>query len=264
MACMAVTERYGETVLSPEWGNESARLTAIAEVADGTTRGVLRELGLRPDADCLEVGAGLGTVATWLAGQVPQGSVLATDVDTRWLVALAGGNLRVEQHDVVHDPLPAGAFDLIHARFVLEHLPERDAVLAKLCRSLRPGGHLVVESIVGFPLAMASNKDFREAMEAIAATLAVTIGTDTDWAGTFPEPLERHGLTEVAAGVHVPTTGGGNASARCWSFTLAQLRPAIARHRPGALAAVDEALRLLERPDFVDYAFGTAITSGRR
>ncbi|HET9608026.1 MAG TPA: hypothetical protein VFP06_00375 [Acidimicrobiales bacterium] len=35
--------------------------------------------------------------------------------------------------------------DLVHARLVLEHLPQRDAVVAKLVAALRPGGWLVID-----------------------------------------------------------------------------------------------------------------------
>ncbi len=84
---------------------------------------------------CLEVGAGSGTVAVWLAepafapsldrGQV---QVLATDVDMRFLERLKRPGLATMRHDVVTDQPPAAGCDLVHARFVLEHLPEREAV----------------------------------------------------------------------------------------------------------------------------------------
>ncbi|HTJ31894.1 MAG TPA: class I SAM-dependent methyltransferase [Dactylosporangium sp.] len=260
---MTVPERYGESVLSPDWPAERERLIAMAEVADRTTTRILHELGLRPDWQCLEVGAGAGTVATWLAGQVPDGGVLATDIDTRWLEPAAKVNLRVAKHDIVLDPLPVSTFDLIHARFVLEHLPERDTVIAKLCRSLRPGGLLVIESIAGFPIDSCATPAFRDAMHAVESTLAATIGTDAAWPRTFPAPLQQHGLAQVSASVHIPATGGRNASARCWSHTLTQLRPRIAELTPQALPAVDEALRLLDLPDFFDLAFATAICWGR-
>jgi tyrosyl-tRNA synthetase len=35
--------------------------------------------------------------------------------------------MEVTQHDIVREPLPERCYDLIHACFVLEHLPERDA-----------------------------------------------------------------------------------------------------------------------------------------
>ena len=264
MATMTAPERYGETVLSPDWHGEHDRLLAMAEVADRTTVRVLQDLGVAPDWHCLEVGAGAGTIATWLANRVPEGSVLATDIDTRWLKEIDSPPLRVAEHDITRDALPAAAFDLVHARFVLEHLPERDAVIAKLCRSLRPGGLLVVESIASFPIASCGNPAFRDAMHAIESTLAATIGTDARWPRTFPQPLLAHGLTEASGSVHVPATGGRNASARCWSHTLAQLRPRIAEHMPHALLAVDETLGLLDRTDFFELTFATAVCWGRK
>ena len=48
-------------------------------------------------------------------------------------------------HDITRDPLPERAFDLIHARMVLMHLPARDRVLSRLLRALKPGGWLVCE-----------------------------------------------------------------------------------------------------------------------
>jgi len=264
MTTMSAPERYGESVLSPDWHSERDRLLAMAEVADRTTVRVLQDLGVDPTWRCLEVGAGAGTIAAWLAEKVPHGDVLATDIDTRWLRDLDAPTLRVAEHDIVRDALPASAFDLVHARFVLEHLPERDAVLDKLCRSLRPGGLLVIESIASFPIASSADPAFRAAMQAIEATLATVIGTDARWPRTFPAPLLAHGLTAVSASVHVPATGGRNASARCWSYTLTQLRPRIAEHMPDALPAVDETLLLLDRADFFDLTFGTAVCWGRK
>ena len=51
------------------------------------------------------------------------------------------------QHDIVAEPLAAGRFDLVHARLLLEHLPERDAVLAGFVHALAPGGWVVVEDL---------------------------------------------------------------------------------------------------------------------
>ena len=42
--------------------------------------------------------------------------------------------------------LEANMFDLIYARAVLEHLPERDRVLDKLIGAVKPNGWLVIGS----------------------------------------------------------------------------------------------------------------------
>jgi 2-polyprenyl-3-methyl-5-hydroxy-6-metoxy-1,4-benzoquinol methylase len=61
-----------------------ARLAALADMFDATTRRHLLDRGIRPGWRCLEVGGGNGSIAKWLAERVlPDGDVLVTDLDTR-------------------------------------------------------------------------------------------------------------------------------------------------------------------------------------
>lgn len=122
------------------------RMRVLAKLFDAPTRRTLAALGVRDGWHCLEVGGGGGTVARWLAEQVaPAGSVLCTDLDPRHIEAPPLPQLRVERHDIVRDALPEARFDLIHARLVLLHIPERVAVLERLVHALRPGGWIVIE-----------------------------------------------------------------------------------------------------------------------
>ena len=43
------------------------------------------------------------------------------------------------------DPLPGSTFDLVHARLILVHLPERERALANMAGALKPRGWLVCE-----------------------------------------------------------------------------------------------------------------------
>ena len=122
------------------------RLSLLEEVADPLSIRHLEARGVGPGWRCLEVGGGGGSIAAWLARAVgPTGHVLATDIDTRFLDDLAAPNLVVRRHDIAADDLPDGAFDLVHARAVLHHLPDHDRALARMTAALRPGGWLVVE-----------------------------------------------------------------------------------------------------------------------
>jgi len=131
--------------------NEKAvpRMDILARLFDATTRRVIEGGGLAPGWRCLEVGGGGGSVARWLAERVgPKGHVLCTDLDTRIIEqgrASAPANLEVVRHDIAADPLPAGAFDLIHARLVLIHVIEREHALVRMVAALKPGGWLVIE-----------------------------------------------------------------------------------------------------------------------
>jgi len=122
------------------------RFAALSALFDAGTIGHLEQRGVGPGWHCLEVGAGGGTIARWLANRVGStGRVLATDIDPRFLESLKIPNLEVRRHDISADPVPEAAFDLVHARLVLMHLPERETVLARLISALRPGGWLVDE-----------------------------------------------------------------------------------------------------------------------
>jgi predicted O-methyltransferase YrrM len=132
--------------MDPAWRDERARLQGIETMYDPITREQLTAVGIAPGWRCLEVGGGAGGVALWMASVVGEdGDVVATDLDPRFLEGLDG--IEVRRHDIVSDELEPAAFDLIHSRMVLEHIPEREQALARLIPALKPGGWLVIEDI---------------------------------------------------------------------------------------------------------------------
>src|SRR5437773_5494354 len=118
--------RWAGTMAPTE--TERQRLRALSDIYDPDTVRHLEDLGVGVGWRCLEVGAGEGSIARWLSARVGPGSVVATDLDTRFLGFPASGNVEVLRHDVTADPCPGEPFDLIHARFVLCHLPGRQPV----------------------------------------------------------------------------------------------------------------------------------------
>ena len=124
----------------------SARFAALAALYDPGTIRHLEDRGVSSNWRCLEVGGGDGSIAAWLVPRVgPTGYVLVTDIDPRFLESLRIPNLEVRRHDIIADPLPEAAFDLVHSRLVLMHLPEREKALARMVAALKPGGWLVDE-----------------------------------------------------------------------------------------------------------------------
>jgi ubiquinone/menaquinone biosynthesis C-methylase UbiE len=128
-----------------EFIEEQRRLQLIEAEQDPTTIRHLCTLGVEPGWACLELGAGGGPIARWLAGRVgPRGRVVATDIDTRFVKAQDQPNLEVRRHDITRDEL-VGPYDLVHCRSLLVHLADREAVLRRMLDVLRPGGWLLVE-----------------------------------------------------------------------------------------------------------------------
>jgi 2-polyprenyl-3-methyl-5-hydroxy-6-metoxy-1,4-benzoquinol methylase len=125
---------------------EARRLRALEAMDDPATRGLLDRVGLQPGWRCLEIGAGRGSIAGWMADRVGAGGrVVAGDLDLRFLKALAHSNLEVRSLDITTDELEVDSFDLVHCRALLMHLRSPSDALRKTVSAMRPGGWLVVE-----------------------------------------------------------------------------------------------------------------------
>lgn len=232
------------------------RFAGLGACFDGVTQRHLAARGLRPGWRCLEIGAGSGSVARWLAREVgPGGSVLATDIDTRWTDAGRLANLEVASHDITADPLPDEAFDLIHQRLVLHHLPARDAVVERLVKALRPGGWLVSEdfdSILQHCLDPVNDDErtFVRVGQALYEALRRR-GADTTWTRTLPHRLRDAGLTEVGASGHLAIYHGGSPESVLMQANLDQVGALIVD--AGLITAGELAIaqRLLRDPAFI-------------
>lgn len=127
-------------------GEVPERLRLLEGLLDPVSTRRLEATGVARGWSCLEVGAGAGSLARWLSERVgPAGTVVATDIETRFLQGLEGPGLEVRRHDIATDPLERGAYDLVHCRTVLMWLAEPERALARMARAVRPGGWLVVE-----------------------------------------------------------------------------------------------------------------------
>jgi SAM-dependent methyltransferase len=125
--------------------HELERLRVQSEVWEPAGRAVLERLGPGGGRTALDVGCGaLG----WLRILSEAGwKTTGTDLDPRLLEGAASAALPVEliQDDIFDSRLPAEAFDLVHARFLLAPLGRVEEQLRAYRRWLKPGGVLVLE-----------------------------------------------------------------------------------------------------------------------
>jgi SAM-dependent methyltransferase len=179
------------------WHDERARLAGIEALWDPGTQQLLAG-PVRSGSHVLEAGAGGGSIAAWLEGQVgPSGHVVALDLDVRFLEPLASDVLEVRQADLVADELPEEAFDVVHTRLLLEHLPQRDEVLDKLVSSLRPGGTLVVEDYDWTAFGFEDADDAEERAVGGILELMTAAGFDRAYGRRIVSALEARGLEDV-------------------------------------------------------------------
>ncbi len=234
----------------------------LEEIFDPFSLRNLERLGIRPGWRCLEVGAGAGSIARRMGELAGPGNVVATDVSTHYLAPLAETGIMVLRHDVTADQAP-GEFDVIHCRFVLDHLPERDEAIKRMASWLKPDGWLLIEAGTTAP-ELSSHPAVRRAMEALNRVLSESIGTGTTWGRTLPLPLVAAGLVDVAAeGQTLPATGGSALARWLVATHKTIVQPAVAS---GVITQeeLDEAFAVYESPSFVDYTWITVAAWGRR
>src|SRR5512139_3160536 len=81
--------------------SERVRLSLLEQRLDAQSRRYVTALGTQKGWRCLEVGAGHGSIVRWLAAQVgPEGRVVATDINPRFLTEIALPNVEARQHDI--------------------------------------------------------------------------------------------------------------------------------------------------------------------
>ncbi|HEU5483371.1 MAG TPA: class I SAM-dependent methyltransferase [Microlunatus sp.] len=248
---MTTTSRPAGGYLLENGGEQvPERWRALATLFDEPTFRRFGEIGIRSGWNCLEIGAGGGSVARWLAGRVgPAGVVTATDLDTRWLQHLRIPNLNVIQHDITRDRLPVLAYDLIHCRLVLTHLPEPETVIDRLIPALRPGGWLVLEEFDTSYLDGACHRPRTEAehranriREAFTQLLEKR-GAELDLPSRLPRLLAARGFEAVEVRGSFESGPAARALERA---NLEQVRDGLVAHGIPA-AELDEHLRDLPR-----------------
>jgi SAM-dependent methyltransferase len=236
---------------------ERARLGGLSAQFDAVSVRHLTALGVAPGWRCLEIGAGAGSIARWLATTVgPTGRVVATDLDTRFLTDLPAP-VEVRRHDIAADPLPAGEFDLVHARAVVEHLADRRAVVARLVPALRPGGLLVLEDVVFGEVTRAATARVTEphanaaayvrALVAVAAGLSA-VGADPTFGLELPDALEAAGLRDVDGELTARFIRGGSPEAAFYELTLREVGDRLVAAGLLTAEGVAEALAFIAEP----------------
>jgi SAM-dependent methyltransferase len=256
-------------VLDNAAGEASQRFSALEACLDGATMRHLAATGLGPGWRCLEVGGGGGSIGRWLSAQVGEsGNVLVTDIDPRWMDGVRDGNLEIRCHDIVHDELPE-IFDLIHARLVLIHLPERRQVLRRLISALRPGGWIVLEEFdpESLPITVLGDASARERFHKGHDAMMGVIGgagVDYGWGRSLYRVLREERLVDVGAEGSTRMWTGGSAWAGLFLANTDQLQKKMIATGDVTAADLDAFRSVLRDPGVAFNSYLTVSAWGRR
>ncbi|MFF3891196.1 methyltransferase domain-containing protein [Streptomyces sp. NPDC001914] len=218
------------------------RFEALATLFDPTTFRHMERFGVGSGWRCWEVGAGGTSVVSWLAKKVgPTGKVVATDIDTSWAASVARSPVEVRVHDVGAEEPPGEGFDLVHARLVLVHVPDRERALQSMIKALRPGGRLLVEDAdpalqpLLCPEEYGPEQQLANRLRQGFRTLLADRGADLAYGRKLPRLLRDAGLRGVEADAYFPVT-----SPACEALESATVRQIRDQLVTAGLATQDE------------------------
>jgi SAM-dependent methyltransferase len=248
-------------------GHHHRLLDHLAEMLDPFSRRRLEAAGVSAGSRCLEIGAGAGTIAHWLARRVgPGGEVVATDLDPSRIPAHP--RITALAHDIATDPVP-GQFDVIHARLVLAHLPDRHQILPHLVAALRPGGALVIDEFdPSWDRCVLHTPDpdahrlFAGYHRALLAVLR-SAGADPSWGRQAHHAMQQAGLVEVDTELWSRSWHGGQAGCLLPYTAAGQLRDRLTAAGIGT-GDLDRLRALLLDPRLVVHGNTAVSTTGRQ
>ena len=224
---------------------------------------------LRPGASCWEIGAGGGSIARLMSQRVGAGGhVVATDLEIGRLTATE--NLTVYKHDVRDETVDGGPFDLIHARLILHHFPDRLRVLNNLVGALAPGGWLVIEDYDTTDprsrvLCAPPSADVALFHEVVAGILTEVErhGADMSWGRRIHGAMAAAGLRDIDTLVHVESWTGDRAGTMLYDINSRQLQP---RLEAAGIPAdrLGEFRKLTRDPRFTALSYEFVSTRGRK
>jgi len=199
-------------------------------------RAAAEAVGLGPESRVLEIGAGIGGPARYLAHVVgchvtalelqPEVNAIAADLTRRCNL---GGRIAHACGDALSHPIGEAEFDAAVSWLAVLHIPDRPRLAARLARALRPGGGCCIEDFCMLaPFAARDLKDLREIV------YGITVTSIEDWV----EDLRAAGFVDIAA---------MDMTDRWTPFVVARLEAWRDRHAEYASAHGEDAYAAQER-----------------
>lgn len=256
------SERYGVT--DDDVDIERVRLSMLAKTLDPGTFRLLDRVGVEAGMHVLEVGAGTGSVSAWLAERVGAGGrVMSTDIDLRFHAEMPS-NVIVRQHDAARDRLPSGHFHLVHARAVVQHIGERQEVMARLVDALRPGGAMVIEDGAMAEFAAQTLPEPLGTIHRMVATASGQPWRDPQAGVRILGWMRDLGLQDLDARGSVRIMRPNEASGEWWFLALDRAVPRLVE--AGAVSESDAATALeqMRAPGFAMLGPTSIATIGRK
>jgi SAM-dependent methyltransferase len=229
--------------------DEQERLTALNRMTNTAFVGFL---GVTPGARVLEVGSGLGLLAVAAAAAADDVRVIGVEISAEQIAAAATSpHVTYRQGDAHALDFPDGSFDLVYARYVLEHVARPEAVLREMRRVVRPGGRVAVcENDITLLRFDPSCPAFERAWE-LFQRYQSSLGGDSGVGRRLFRLFHDAGLSRIELSVQPEVHWQGSSGFTAWVQNIIGNLDSARRGLDAAVvdAAVRELTAFMRRPD---------------
>jgi SAM-dependent methyltransferase len=233
-------------------GTEPSEQDRLAALNRMTNAVFIRFLDVPAGARVLEVGSGLGLLAVEVASAAEDVSVVGVEVSPQQIAAaVVSPGVAYRQGDAHSLDLADASFDLVYARYLLEHVEHPDLVVREMRRVVRPGGRVAVcENDVTLIRFDPPCPAFDRAWEMFQRYQA-SLGGDGAIGRRLFRLFQGAGLTSIELSVQPEVHWQGSPGFVAWVRNIiGNLESARRGLDPAALdAAVAELASLAQRPD---------------
>jgi ubiquinone/menaquinone biosynthesis C-methylase UbiE len=131
----------------PRTAGEARRLAIQSELLAEATELTLRAADAGRAASCIDIGCGTGDAMLAMAELAVNARIVGLDLDTAPARARLGNRFELVADDFFACTPDGAPFDFVFSRYLLHHLPDPAAGLARMWELTRPGGTLAVLDI---------------------------------------------------------------------------------------------------------------------
>lgn len=175
----------------PRTDGEARRLAIQSELLAEATEATLSAAGVERATACIDIGCGTGDVMVAMAQHAPTARIVGLDLDTRPARARLGDRFELVTGDLFS---ATGTYDFVFSRYVLHHLPDPVAGIAKMWELTKPGGTLAVLDIDQRGTTTYPVWEPYQKLEGHIRALYERLGIDNHIGHKLPHLLERAGV----------------------------------------------------------------------